>query len=171
MQVRTCILSAFTLSTAMFFGISAMAADLPKEGTYSGTYSSFGTAKATAIGKERLLVAFDENGLTLTNGFGDHMTWHCWGWADFTNGMGQGQGYCVATDPAGDQVVWNFGPDEKHAPDQKSWNGSGTYTTGTGKYAGISGSGTYVIHSNEFRPAAEGTYLNYATIQGTYKLP
>ena len=50
MQPRTCILSAFTLSTAMFFGVAAMAADLPKEGTYSGTYSSVGTVKATAVG-------------------------------------------------------------------------------------------------------------------------
>jgi hypothetical protein len=171
MQSHGSILSAFTLSAAMAFGAAAMAGDLPKEGTSSGTYSSFGTAKATAIGKERLLVAFDENGLTLTNGFVDHMTWHCWGTGDFTNGMGQGQGYCVGTDPTGDQLVGNFGPDEKHTPDQKSWNGSATYTTGTGKYAGISGGWTYVIHVNEFRPATEGTFLNYVTFQAHYKLP
>src|ERR1700726_131223 len=30
--------------------------------------------------------------------------------------------------------------------------GSLTYTTGTGKYVGISGGATYMIHSNEFRP-------------------
>ena len=41
MQLSTS-LSAFTLSAAMAFGAAAMAADLPKEGTYSGTYSAFG---------------------------------------------------------------------------------------------------------------------------------
>lgn len=171
MQPRTCILSAFTLSTGLAFGIAAMAADLPKEGTFNGTYSGFGTFKATAIGKERLLTVFDENGLQLTNGFLDHTTWHCWGMADYTSGMGTEHGYCVATDPAGDQVVASFGPDEKHAPDQKSWHGSGTFTMSTGKYRGISGGWTNVIHSNEFRPATEGTYFNYVTFQASYKLP
>jgi hypothetical protein len=65
------MLSAFTLSAAMFFGIVAMAADLPKEGTFSCTYYGFGTSKATKVGEERLLVVFDENGLTLSNGFLD----------------------------------------------------------------------------------------------------
>jgi hypothetical protein len=44
-------------------------------------------------------------------------------------------------------------------------------STGTGKYAGISGGFSYVIHGNEFRSAAEGTYVNYGTNQGSYKLP
>jgi len=64
MQKRTCSLFAVTLST-LFFGISAIAADLPKEGTFSGTYAAFtNTVKATPIGKERLLLTFDQNGLT-----------------------------------------------------------------------------------------------------------
>jgi hypothetical protein len=29
----------------------------------------------------------------------------------------------------------------------------------------------YLVHSNEFRPMAEGTYMNYVTFQGHYKLP
>jgi hypothetical protein len=59
MQPRATFLSAVTLGTAMVLGTAAMAIDLPKEGTYSGTYSAFGTCKATAIGKERLLLACD----------------------------------------------------------------------------------------------------------------
>jgi len=171
MQSRTCIMSAFTLSISVAFGAAAMAADLPKEGTFSGTFSGVGTAKATAIGKERLLLVFDENGLQLTNGFLDHTTWHCWGLADYTNGMGTEHGYCIATDTEGDQVVASFGPGDKHAPDQKSWTGSGTFTMGTGKYKGISGGWTNVSRGNEFRPTVEGTYLDYATFQANYKLP
>jgi hypothetical protein len=170
LMLHTCVLSA-SLSTGMFFGTAAMAAELPKEGAFTGTYSGFGTFKATPIGKERLLLVFDENGLTLTNGFLDHTNMHCWGLADFTYGVGQVHGYCVITDPAGDQVVGNLGPDEKHTPDQKSWRSSYNFTTGTGKYAGIGGSSTNVIHLNEFGPTPEGTYLIYITLQGTYKLP
>jgi hypothetical protein len=89
---------------------------------------------------------------------------------DSTGGVTVGHGYCVATDPDGDQVVCDI-VNEKHASDAKSWNGSGTFTTGTGKYAGISGSYTFVVHSGEFKPTAEGTYFNYAPTQGSYKLP
>jgi hypothetical protein len=78
-------------------------------------------------------------------------------------------GYCVGTDPAGDQLALTLS-DEKHAPDQKSWNGSVNLTAGTGKYTGISGSGTYVIHGNaEFRQP-QGSYVDYSTIQGNYKV-
>jgi hypothetical protein len=171
MQSRTCILSAFTLSTAMAFGVAALAADLPKEGTYRGTYSGVGTAKATPIGKERLLMTWDETGLQLSNGLFDHTTLHCSGLADFTNGLGQGHGNCVSTDPVGDQIVFSVGPEEKHALDQKSWSGPVTFTTGTGKYTGISGGGTYVQHLNEFHALAEGTYVSYTTFEGSYKFP
>jgi hypothetical protein len=142
-----------------------------KEGTFSGAYYGYGTAKATPVGEERLLVAWDENGLQLTDGFLDHTTWHCWGLGDYTNGSGQNRGYCVGVDSAGDQVAVNIDPDEKHAPNQKSWKGSVTYTTGTGKFRGLTGGIEYVIHSNEFRPMAEGTYVNYVTFQGHYRLP
>jgi hypothetical protein len=41
--------------------------------------------------KERTVLAIDEDGLSVTNGVLDHMTWHCSGLADFTNGIGQTQ--------------------------------------------------------------------------------
>lgn len=141
-----------------------------KEGTFTGGYYGYGTVKATSVG-EKVLVAWDENGFQLTDGFLDHTTLHCWGLEDYTNGSGQGHGYCVGVDPAGDQFSFNLGPDEKHAPNQKSWKGSATFVTGTGKFRGVTGSSEYVVHSNEFRPLAEGTYVNYVTFQGHYKLP
>jgi hypothetical protein len=171
MQSRTCILSAFTLSTAMAFGAAAMAADMPKEGTYNDDYAAYGTAKATAIGKERVLVVWDENGLWLSKGLGNHMTWHCFGLGDITSGMEQDRGYCAATDPTGDQLVGDVASDEKYPAGAKSFSGKLTFTTGTGKYAGISGGGTFTCHGREFRTAAEGTYVNYCTNQGSYKIP
>jgi hypothetical protein len=92
MQPHT--LSALTLTSAMVFGVAAMAADLPKEGTFSGAYTGWGTAKATQIGKERLLVSTDQTGVTLTNGFTDHVVWRCWGTNDAVKGMAQWSGYC-----------------------------------------------------------------------------
>src|ERR1700722_6023156 len=129
MQQRTCILSAFTLSMAMAFGVAAMAADLPKEGTFNVDYTSFGTFKATAIGKERALSTWDQNGLWLGKGFGDHVTWHCFGLSDITNGMEQFNGYCVGTDPNGDQLVLDAASDGKHPTDAKSYSGKFTFTT------------------------------------------
>jgi hypothetical protein len=171
MRPRTCLLSGFTLSAAMFFGITANAGDLPKEGTYSGTYSAFGTIKATPIGKERLLAVADENGVTVGNALMDHTTWHCFGLVDITRGMAQHHGYCVGTDPAGDQLVGDFASDGKYPQDAKSYSGSVTWTTGTGKYAGISGGHKYVCHSPDLRPAAEGTFYQYCEEQGgSYKL-
>jgi hypothetical protein len=161
----TLVIAALTL------GFPTAASAQMKEGTYSGTYSGFGTYKAAAIGKERSLSTWDHNGLTLTDGFLDHVTWHCSGVRDLTNGMSEAHvhGYCVATDPAGDQLVLDVGPDEKTS-DQKSWIGSGTLTSGTGKFAGVSGSLTYVTHGNEFRSGAEGTFVVYNTFEGRYKL-
>ena len=105
MQPRTGMAPAVTLSAAIFFGTAAVAGDLPKEGPVNFTYSGFTTLKATPIGKERLLATFDENGLAVGSGFGDHMTWHCFGLVDIASGMAQHSGYCVGTDPAGDQVA------------------------------------------------------------------
>ena len=159
MRLKTWMLSAFTLSTGMVCATAAIAADLPKQGTFSGTYFAFGTYKLTSIGKERLLSAWDENGLSIGNGFLDHLTWHCWGLYDAEKGMAQSQGFCVGTDPDGDQIAGNAGTDGRYAADAKSSKGWVTFTTGTGKYTGISGGITTVDHNNEFRPAAEGTYL------------
>ena len=170
MKSRRCFVSTLTVSAAMLFGAAALGADLPKEGTFSTTYSTFGTVKATPVGKQVELFAFDENGLSVGKGLLDHLTWHCWGLFEIVNGVAQAPAlYCVATDPAGDQLA-GTGAAEKHPQDAKSFGGSVTWTAGTGKYAGISGAFKFVCHP-DFRAAAEGTYLLYCTQEGSYKLP
>jgi hypothetical protein len=173
MRYRTCLLSVlpFTLGVALPFNNAAIAGDLPKEGTYSVTYFGAGTFKATPIGKQRVLLAWDENGLTVGTGLLDHMTWHCWGLLNIANGMIDWLGYCVATDPAGDQVASDVASDGKYPANAKSYKATGNITTGTGKYAGISGGWGFVGHNPEFRTAAEGTEVQYTTFQGSYKLP
>jgi hypothetical protein len=122
--------------------------------------------KATATGKERTVLAYDENGLSVTNGVLDHMTWHCSGLADFTNGIGQAEGFCADRDPVGDQVVFNW-ESEKRSPDQKVVRGTFSWTGGTGKYAGIRGGATYVDYSSEFKSLA----LRYRDSAYLYRMP
>ena len=95
------MLYAAVMGAGMLLGSAAVAADPPKEGRYSYTYSGAGSYKATAVGKERLLLAWDENGLSVGNGLFDRMTWHCWGTGDAANGVGHFRGYCVGDRPRG----------------------------------------------------------------------
>jgi hypothetical protein len=155
----------------MLCGAGAIAADLPKEGTHDVTLSGAGTFKATPVGKERILIAWEENDVSVGRGILDHTTWHCFGLQNIASGLSQYTGYCVITDPAGDQIVVDIASDGKYAADAKSYNGTATFTTGTGKYAGISGGYTIVIQGPEFRTAADGTYVIYGPVKGSYKLP
>ena len=160
----------FGLAAGLVLGAVQPASAQMLEGTLSGTFAAFGTVNAKATGKERTVLAIDENGLSVTNGLLDHMTWNCSGLADFTNGIGQTQGFCAGRDPVGDQVVFNW-ESEKHAPDQRVVHGTFTWTGGTGKYAGIRGDGTYMDYSGEFRPLTEGTIVSYLTFEGNYRTP
>ncbi|MBV8401666.1 MAG: hypothetical protein JOZ17_23520 [Acetobacteraceae bacterium] len=169
MKSRNYILhaAALVMTAAFATGVPAQA----KEGSASFTFAGFGTVKATEIGKDRLPIVYDENGLDegSSDPMFDHMSWHCWGLGDFTKGVGQIQGYCVRTDPAGDQLFenlvgenWSLG---------KSNKGSETLTGGTGKFTGLTGSGTFTFDGNTFRPAEKGTYLSHGTHNLSYKLP
>jgi len=169
MLSHKCILSVVTLGTAMGFG-AAMAADLPKEGAYKGTYAAVGTYKTISTGKERLLLVFDETGLQTTDGFQDHVTSHCFGTDDYTNGMGQVTVHCVSTDLAGDKIMMK-GVSEKHTPDQKGFSVSATCEGGTGKFAGVSCSETDMVQANQFPSPSEGAYVVWVTLEGHYKLP
>jgi hypothetical protein len=171
MQPRTCILAAFTLSTTIFVGAAAMAADLPREGTWNTKYSAFGTAKSSTAGKDWTAGVSDETGVTVGDGLLDHFTWHCWGLSDTVKGTSQFHGYCTGTDPTGDQVAGNYASDGRYAADSKHINGTFTFTAGTGKYAGISGGGSFVTDSSSFRAPTEGTYFSHNTNRGNYKLP
>src|SRR5690348_15061123 len=68
MQARTTLLYVAAFGFALLVG-PARAADLPKEGKYKGVVSGYGTNKSIPIGKERVLITWDENDLTLTDGF------------------------------------------------------------------------------------------------------
>jgi hypothetical protein len=170
MDAHKLSVTALSLGAALAFGTPAKSADLPKEGTFSSTYSGVTTVKASPIGKERLLLTGEGYGLSVGEGILDHMTWHCLGLGDFTNGVGLFRGNCVGTDPTGDQVVTNFST-EKAPLDQKIVPGSFTFTTGTGKYAGITGSATFESDASRFRSPEGGPTFDHLTNHGGYKPP
>jgi hypothetical protein len=65
--------AAFMLVAAFAFATKAPAQ--AKEGTWSDTFAGFGTVKATQVGKERLLLVFDENFLSVSkDAMFDHPT-------------------------------------------------------------------------------------------------
>ncbi len=168
MTPRTYLPAAFMLSAGLFFGIAASAADLPKDGTYNAIYTSSGNVKAIPAGKDRvLLIISDEHGQTQASGFLDRMVWLCWGTGDFIDGMGQENGHCIATDPSGDQIVDDWGS-ERHKIDDTKIRLIDKFTTGTGKYKGISGGGEGEIDTAFHTP--EGTFAVRAPMHGTYKL-
>jgi hypothetical protein len=77
---NTYLLPAVILGSSLFGVSVANAAELPKEGTYGGIYIAYATEKPlAALDKERTLISFEENGLSVGKGFTDHMTWHCFG--------------------------------------------------------------------------------------------
>jgi hypothetical protein len=153
---------------SLTLGTAAIGADLPKEGTFKGTFSSYGTYKTTKVG-DLSLTTFDETGPQMTDGFADHVTLHCWGVGEAANGTTTNHGYCVGTDPSGDTFATKFSGEQ--SSQDKAMKGTTTFTSGTGKFAGVSGGSQYVVHAPEFRSPLEGTYVNYVPLEGNYKLP
>lgn len=165
MQAHRTLLPAAALSLALFVGY-ARAADLPKEGTITVSYSAVGTFKSTSLGDERWFSSTEEYGLALGDGLLDHTTWHCWGMGDGMKTIGVFRGYCVGTDPKGDQIALEYVTDGK-IDFSKTYTATNTLTAGTGKYAGISGGWSGTCHSSEFK-APEGRFAQLN--KGSYKL-
>ena len=171
-SLPTILLMLFGMVIGMLVGMLvtdgvALADDLPRAGAFSGTYTSFGTIKATPVGKDRLLFVFDEDGLLQTDGFSDKARMHCWLLGDYTNGEGQEHGLCLAIDPSGDQTVSNV-ITAKHKLGNHI-QATATFAGGTGKYAGITGSSHFSL--DDTGHPSQTNYLLNGPVKGTYKLP
>jgi hypothetical protein len=164
-------LTALSLGAALLFGTPAKSADLPKEGTFSGMYAGAVMFKLYPVGKERAVSTFEDNSLTVGKGFLDHTTWHCLSVGSTMTGMQQFNGYCVVTDPSGDQIVADIASDGTYPADAKVIPAKGMFTSGTGKYTGISGNLTNILHGPDFRSAEAGVFAAYGDFQASYKLP
>ena len=154
------------------FAANAMAADLPKEGTFSGTYTAVGTYKAIKVGDRALSIA-DELGVQVTNGVADHMTFHCWGTGEVVNGEAAAtDGYCVAMDPTGDLIGGKFAND-KHKVGE-AFKGLYSFVAWALESSPASAAlARMSTNGSEFRPLVEGTYVSYVTFEchSSYRKP
>jgi hypothetical protein len=90
-------------------------------------------------------------------------TYKCVGYTRVMKGEANGTGSCLWTDTGGDTVVGEFKEVPGTAP---TW----TFLSGTGKWKGISGDGTYKELSMS-KPAADGTVEVCLEETGKWMLP
>jgi hypothetical protein len=146
-------------------------APIPKEGSYTTTTMGSASMKALPLGKDRLQLSWEWLGVQSVEG-GKGLTHdasvRCQGSLRALNGAYESYtNSCVFTRPDGDQIFWVETMDTGKMGGES--RGTGTIVGGTGKLAGITGSGEWIRHV--VRPAAEGTFQTVQKSKLTYKLP
>ena len=53
----------------------------------------------------------------------------------------------------------------------RAWTDGAPLIGGTGKFSGITGSGTFLFDGNSFKTGEQGTYISHGTHNLSYKLP
>ena len=149
---------------AACFTVSALAADLPRSGTYSAHYAWTFSGQIQELGADRSVyvgvlpgVVFNDAG----EGFLHKVRMDCTIHNDVDQGRANANGTCAATDADGDEAFleWKCAGAMPACPGDFQWTG------GTGKYKGISG-------SNKFQGNFIGTTgAGWSDWSGEYKLP
>jgi hypothetical protein len=138
--MKALLLSATGVAVAAaVVGIAAVAVEAPKPMSVWTKFALAGKVmKADGIGKngETFAAIYDEIGTSSGNG-PDHK-WHCLGVQQGAAGaIAEQHGYCIETDPDGDQVLWKITP-PPHPLGPVTVQTVHEAIAGTGKYAGIS---------------------------------
>ena len=162
---KTALASALSLALFAAFGASALAGELPKQGTYSVTWTFSGPYTAIEIGEDQwawsstyTLIIWNDAG----EGFFHDMSANCVGLgseaedAPFTE-----TGYCSYVDADGDQLF-------EYYYETEEGKGTSTRLGGTGKYAGAQGTDTYEYVLTPDAP--EGVFNGYGHSEGSYTL-
>jgi hypothetical protein len=163
-----------SLSVTMLSPGTAWGADeppIPKEGSYSTLTMGSATYKRLDQGKDRAQTTWEflgagqgDEGKGLTH----DATVRCIGTSQAANGEFEAYvNSCTWTRRDGDQIflVEKLTSGKPGAP----FKGTFTITGGTGKLAGITGSGEWTRYT--LRPAAEGTFQSVTRGKATYRLP
>ena len=160
------VVGAFFLSVA--FGLVANA-QMPKEGTISGTVNYAGTHKIIPLDKDRAVMVYDNMGVRLDDsGQGPFhgMSTHNVGVMYFEKGVGRLRGYMTNMDKDGDQYILEL--TEEASPLTGPVNGTGKILGGTGKFTGIQGGIEYT--RTNLRPVADGTHQAVSKFKGSWKI-
>ncbi len=143
---------------------------LSKEGTGSATSYYTGTFKLLEAGKEHAAFNYEVLGIVLNDdaqGFLHNATVRCMGALRAVKGeYNDDAGLCVIADKDGDQVFSQYAATGRLGVAGKVVF---TYTGGTGKYAGITGTGEQT--RTPLRAAAPGTIFSVSKGTYKYKLP
>jgi len=160
------VIGAVFLSLA--FGLVANA-QVPKEGTLSGTNTYAGTHKVFPIDKDHFVMVYDNMGVRLEDGGQGPfhgMSSHNVGVLYYENGVGRLRGYITNVDKDGDKVLVEL--TEEAAQLQGPTSGKGKFIWGTGKFTGIQGGFEYT--RTNMRPVADGTHQAVSKFKGSYKI-
>ena len=168
MRVWVYVPTALALGAAAFFATTAIASDLPKEGTFKLVGNAHGTGKIMPPGNPADVGLWEEMGkaqiaeLLVNDG-----EMRCFGISETINGVHKTpNGYCFITAKDGDQLVLRIN-DVADPHSISVYKCSGDLIIGTGKYKGIVGTVTFAAHTS-----SEVTgYTNHIDGQGNYKIP
>jgi hypothetical protein len=159
------ILTLFLLATAgTVFG-----EEMAKEGSNTGKNYLAGTSKVLAMGQERLQLNYDGSGVAIDDsgkGFLHHAATYVMGTIHAVRGEIEETGFMVFTPTDGDKIYATY---KGSGTLGKTTTGTWTYVGGTGKYAGIEGSGEFTRHA--LQNATEGVWTSMSLWKGNYKLP
>jgi hypothetical protein len=148
--------------------LAADEANIPRQGTSSAAQVLSGAMQALPLGKDQVRLSYDVTGLR--TGEGDllnNSTVRCVGSLTVINGVFDDEsGSCVYTRPDGDQVFSAYKASGRMGVDAK---GNWSLLGGTGKLAGIRGTGQFTRTS--FKPVTPGGSISLTKIEGSYQLP
>ena len=129
----------FLLLTILpLFPMTASAEEMPKEGIDSYTHTLVVTFVSPMKVGDRALIISEQNGVSLNdNGrtMFNNMGTRCVSLEEIDGSGRRAQGGCTFTDNDGDQLMLTL--------DRRGEAGNATLVSGTGKFAGISGTGEY----------------------------
>jgi hypothetical protein len=161
--MRPAILGA---SLALASGTTAAAEVLPKGGDFSGTFSWYiSSGSNIPAGKDHIIWGGVASGPFLNHrgsGFLHGAAAACTFSGEFRGGaVTHNSGDCTATDNDGDKVTLRWKCTTCPGTGEIVW------TSGTGKYAGIKGAGTY--QQNDAGPAGSG--MGWSVWKANWELP
>lgn len=152
-------------TTSALVSMSALAADLPKEGAFDFTACWSGESREIVFSPRHTANSYEFTGTVRSNPPGgpfDKETFRCVGFGSTFDGKTAGSNACESSDGAGNKRLSSF-----------TTNADGSVTrqvvAGTGKYEGLSMT-TTVQSLGPFPPAKPGTFQSCNRQTGTYKL-
>lgn len=159
------IVGVVVVCAIVAFSGTALAVDMPKEGSFAFDLCGVVQLEGGIQGKQLSIVHYVLLVNTRTEPAGgpfDRQSARCWGTAGTVAGKSQELGYCEAVDQDGDKWYTKY---------QGNTEGTGgTYTAvhGTGKYAGMTLNGEYRF---EYWPSTSSDTAHICNPnKGTYKL-